>query len=104
MVAAMIQHNPSATAPARMAAATLCSWTISFHRSNGAIRTTMANEITKTTTPSAAKMRALRTAISVIRNPYSTGIWHGEQALLEWIGILRPGGVGLAVGRQPSKL
>ena len=36
MAAATIQPKPRATAPARMAAARLRSWTISFHTSKGA--------------------------------------------------------------------
>src|SRR5437763_14973215 len=58
MVAATIHASPSATAPARMPAATLCSCTISFHRSKGASFTTMASATTKTNAPSDAKINA----------------------------------------------
>src|SRR5262245_41330511 len=86
MVAAMIQQRPSATAPAKIAAATLCSWPICFQRSMGASLTTSEKATTNTKMPSAAKMRALSTAMSVIRAKCTSGpaftaetLRHGEK-------------------------
>src|SRR6185437_14396305 len=70
----MIQHRPSATAPARMAAAVLCSWAISFHRSNGASLTIMENATANTSTPRQAKIRPLTMGRSVIGVFYCTWI------------------------------
>src|ERR1019366_988464 len=59
MVAAMIQQIPSATAPARMAAAILRSSAICFQRSSGASLTTSEKAMMKTTMPRPQKMRPL---------------------------------------------
>src|ERR1044071_1059384 len=71
MVAAMIQQIPSATAPARIAAATLRSSAICRQRSNGAIRTNAAAAPTNTAMPRQAKIRALSTGTSVMPHTLS---------------------------------
>ena len=70
IAAAMIQHNPSATAPAAIAAAVLRSSTTCFHTSNGASLIAIANAAKNASTPSEAKISAFSGGKSVMASLY----------------------------------
>src|SRR5580658_1872348 len=78
----MIQHSPSVTAPATMAAAILRSSTTCFHTSKGASLVATANAAKNAITPKAAKIKAFRGGKSVMASLYedfAQGRKHGKR-------------------------